>query len=167
MVYPDRVWDVASGFGCHGRIPWTADRLRLSQRAVTGRPVLISSVHRQYCPELRIPLNCSTGLPCQRPGLARAAVAGDPAPTAGSVMIAWYVFMIRFLFTIVNTQYGRVLFIYPDFASGFAALSLFSYLCESIIPQISGYTLPVYCWKPRYNIRPGQLTIVNFREPAV
>jgi hypothetical protein len=40
----------------------------------------------------------------------------------GPAMIVAYVFMVSFLFTLVNTQYGADLFIEPDLASGFAAI---------------------------------------------
>ena len=114
------------------------------QRAVTLGPVLISSVGRQYCPELRIPLNCSAGLPCHKPGEQRADVTGDPGRAAGSAMIAWCVFMIAFLFTLyVNTEYGGVLLIYPDLASVFAASALYSYLQGSMVPQKSMILVPV------------------------
>lgn len=43
-------------------------------------------------------------------------------------MIAWCVFMISFLFTMVNTQYGGEQIIYPDFVSGFAAFHPSFYL---------------------------------------
>jgi len=42
--------------------------------------------------------------------------AGVPA------IIIEYVFMVSFLFTNVNTQYGQGRDIYPDLASGFAAI---------------------------------------------
>ena len=57
-----------------------------------------------------------------------------------------------FLFTLVNTQYEAGSIIYPDFATGFAALPRNSYLPERIVPQNVQDLYPGFCWKPRYNI---------------
>jgi hypothetical protein len=152
----------------HGRIPWTADRLRIIHCAVTPGSLLVSSRGRQYCPELRIPLSCATGFPCQGPGYAWAAGGGDPVPAAGSAVIAWYVFMMAFLFTIVNTQYGKALIIYPDLASGFAAIPLASYIPAGMVShkddRIHGSA--DFAGKQGIISGSGQLTIVNFRVPA-
>jgi hypothetical protein len=117
--------DVNSGV-FHGHIPWTAIIPRVRRIAVTGGSLFVSPRGVQYCPEPRIPLNHSTGFPGRMPGEARAAVPGASGPAESSAIFAWCVFMAVFLFTDVNTEYeaGRV--IYPDFASGFAAIFLSS-----------------------------------------
>jgi hypothetical protein len=63
------------------------------------------TVKRQYCPEPRIPLDTGSGA-C-RPLLASARAA-EPARAGFTVpaIIVAYVFIISFLFTFVNTQYG-------------------------------------------------------------
>ncbi len=124
----DAVWrnripgeDVISGQWFHGRIPRTAKRPRFVRVEVTSWPVLTGTIGRQYCPELRIPLDCSAGLPGHRPGNARTVAFGETGPAAGPAMIAWCAFMISFLFTIVNTQFWGMRIIYSDFVSVFAA----------------------------------------------
>jgi len=109
------------------------------RRAVTGEWVLTSPMGQQYCPEPRIPLNCSTGLTGIIPEKTRAAAWCVSGLADSPRVFAWCVFMAVFLFTSVNTQYkpGRVL--YPDFASYFAAR--FICPCGEV----------VFCWKTRYN----------------
>jgi hypothetical protein len=76
---------------------------RFPRRAVVSVPVPVSFNVQQYCPELRIPLNLSTGPPCLRPGRARA-VGPDTAGAAGNgAVFAGEMFMALFLFTMVNT----------------------------------------------------------------
>jgi len=53
---------------------------------------------------------------------APAAEPGSTGCAAGSAIIVAMVFMIPFLFTVVNAQYGMLRFIEPDLASGFAAI---------------------------------------------
>jgi hypothetical protein len=88
---------------------------------VIGAPVRVSSMGLQYCPELRIPLNRATAITGRMPDLAGAAVP-VASGYAGLAIFAWGVFMFLFLFTFVNTQYEAGRIIYPDFASGFAAI---------------------------------------------
>jgi len=80
----------------------------------------------QYCPELRIPLDHATGLSDRILEEARAAVPGASGTAKSPAIFAWCVFMVFFLFTFVNTKYGAGRVIYPDFASGFAAIFLSS-----------------------------------------
>jgi len=82
------------------------------RNAVTGGLVLVNSRGQQYCPELRIPLNHSTGLAGRMPVEPRAAVPDTSGrPAAGLAIFAYSVFMVVFLFTFVNTKYGRSGFI--------------------------------------------------------
>jgi hypothetical protein len=58
------------------------------------------------------------------PEQARAAAPGVLVPVACAAIFTVCVFMDVFLFTVVNTQYGADRVLYPNFASGFAALFL-------------------------------------------
>ena len=118
--------DVNSGPDRHGRIPQTAIIPRCVRIAVMGGSVLVSTGWLQYCPAPRIPPDCSTGHLGRWPGLARAEGPVVWGSARGPAIIAWYVFMSFFLFTIVNTQYGTGRVIYPDLTPFFAASFLAS-----------------------------------------
>lgn len=60
---------------------------------------------RQYCPEPRIPLDTGSGACRILLASARAAEPARAGFTVPAIVLA-YVFMISFLFTVVNTQYG-------------------------------------------------------------
>jgi hypothetical protein len=113
--------DVRSGSGFHGHIPRTAIFPRVMRRAVMFGSVLISTGRLQYCPAPRIPLDIWSGTCRGLPAYTRAAVPGMAGVAFVPAMIVAYVFMVSFLFTVVNTQYGAGRFIETDLASGFAA----------------------------------------------
>jgi hypothetical protein len=76
--------------------------------------------------------------------------------------------MLAFLFTIVNIQYGKVRIIYPDFASGFAAIPPSSYIMAGMVSQEDDRMHGSAGFARNQGIitGSGQLTIVNFRVPA-
>jgi hypothetical protein len=113
-------------------------------------------------------MSCATGFPYQGPGYTWAAGTVDPVPAAGSAVIAWYVFMMAFLFTIVNIQCGKARIIYPDFASGFAAIPPSSYIPAGMVSHEDDrmHDSAGFAGKQGIITGSGQLTIVNFRDPA-
>jgi len=111
--------DVCSGF--HGHIPRTAIIPRVAQRAVINGSVLTGGRGLQYCPAPRIPLTRLVDIPGRVPGNAPASVLEKHGSDAGHAIVVAFVFMVSFLFTVVNTQYGKHKFIEPGVASGFAA----------------------------------------------
>ncbi len=83
--------------------------------------VLVGTGRQQYCPAPRIPPDDRPG-PCRGlPAGKRVAVAAAAVPARAPAMIVAFVFMVSFLFTVVNEHYGAGRHIEPDLASGFAA----------------------------------------------
>jgi hypothetical protein len=68
--------------------------------------VLVSTGRLQYCPAPRIPLDVWSGTFRIKPVRARPTVPGLTGAALIPAMIVAYVFMVSFLFTVVNTQYG-------------------------------------------------------------
>jgi hypothetical protein len=95
-------------------------------RAVMFGSVLVSTGRQQYCPAPRIPLDVWSGTCPGLPVYAEAAVPGMAGAAFIPAMIVAYEFMVSFLFTLVNTQYGAGRLIETDLASGFAAIRLSS-----------------------------------------
>ncbi len=83
--------------------------------------LLVSTGLLQYCPAPRIPLEIWSGI-CRGLPSARAAVPDmTRAASVPAIMVA-YVFMVSFLFTVVNTRFWAGRLIEADVASGFAAI---------------------------------------------
>ena len=163
---------VLPGFGCegvksgsesHGHIPGTADRPWVMGCTVINEPVLVSPGGVQCCPELRIPLSRSTGLPGRMPVQAMVAAPGISGATACPAIFAWCVFMAVFLFTIVNTKVRACRILYPDFASCFAARYISS--CRNRITEC-WIRMVFFAGNQGIITGPKQLTIVKFRGPA-
>ena len=154
---------VKSRYDSYGHILGTADRPRVMRCTVINEPALVGPGGVQYCPELRIPLSRSTGLPGRMPAQGRAAAPGISGATACPAIFAWCVFMAVFLFTIVNTKVRACRILYPDFASCFAARYLSS--CRNRITE-RGIRKRIFAGNQGIITGSGQLTIVNFRDPA-
>ena len=84
--------------------------------------VLVGTGLLQYCPAPRIPLEAWSGTCRGLPAYTRAAVREMTGAASVPAIIVAYVFMVSFLFTVVNTQYGAGRHRETDLASGFAAI---------------------------------------------